>query len=258
MRGITHRLRTLKRCFWVLFIAGVGLTHFALRRLRGDLTLSERAHWLQIYTRWVLPHLGVHWRIEGDLPRTGLIVSNHLSYLDILVFSAAVGCSFVSKAEVRDWPLFGPFAKLSGTVFVWRHSAADSARAYRDLTECLKTAHPVIVFPEATTTDGTQVLPFRSVMFQAAIDAASPITPACIGYELQDGSVANDICFWGDHEALPHAMNLFSKRHIECRLRFGQPLPESGDRKQRARFAYEWVVVAACGTDSTVASHPLS
>ncbi len=210
-------------------------------RVRRSLTLAERAHWLQRYCRWLLPHLGVTYETDGRVPSTGLIASNHLSSVDILVFSATIGCSFVSKAEVRDWPLFGPFAKLSGTVFVWRHSAVDSARAYEHLTECLRTGHPVALFPEATTTDGNRVLPFRSTMFQAAIDAGVPVTPASVSYTIEDGSVVSDICFWGDHEALPHAWNLFSKRAMECCVQFGEPLPDDADRKQMARTAYEWV-----------------
>ncbi len=238
--------RTLRRCFWVVVIASLGLLHFAWMRLRRVPTLAERARWLQKYCRRLLPHLGVRWETAGAVPTTGMIVSNHLSYLDILVFSAAVGCSFVSKAEVKDWPLFGPYARLSGTIFVWRHSASDSVRAYDELTACLKTGHPVVVFPEATTTDGQRILPFRSVMFQAAIAAESPLTPAAIGYApLADGSVANDICFWGDHQALPHAMNLFSKRRIECRIQFGEPLPPEMDRKQMAKLAYQRVTEMA-------------
>ncbi len=234
--------RTLRRCFWVLTIAGLALLNFAWRRSRRNLDLAERARWLQEYCGRLLPHLGVRWDTAGTLPSTGLIVSNHLSYLDILIYSAAVGCSFVSKAEVRSWPLFGPFAKLSGTVFVWRHSATDSARAYAELTACLRTGHPVMLFPEATTSDGIKVLPFRSTMFQAAIDAGVPLTPAIIRYDpLADGDVAQDICFWGEMSALPHAMNLFSKRHIECHMQFGEPLPQGEDRKQMAKRAYQRV-----------------
>jgi 1-acyl-sn-glycerol-3-phosphate acyltransferase len=230
----------------VLAVAGLALLDFAWRRSRKDLSLSERARWLQEYCRRLLPHLGVTWDVTGEAPTTGLIVSNHLSYLDILIYSAAVGCSFVSKAEVRSWPLFGPFAKLSGTVFVWRHSAKDSARAYSELTQCLRTGHPVMLFPEATTSDSVTILPFRSTMFQAAIDAGVPLTPAMIHYgPLADGSVANDICFWGEHEALPHAMNLFSKRRIVCHLRFGQALSSESDRKLMAKRAYERVTEMA-------------
>ena len=232
----------MKRCFWVLAIAVLGLSEYALLRLRGRMSRPQRARWLQRTTRRVLPYLGVHWEVEGDIPTNGLIVSNHISYVDILVFSAATACSFVSKAEVKDWPLFGPFAKLSGTVFVWRHSASDSARAYSELRECLKKGHPVTLFPEATTNDGEKVLPFRSTMFQAAIDTGVPVVPALISYTLDDGTVRDDIAFWGDMTALPHAMNLFTKRHIECRVRFGPTLAAGTDRKEMAKAAYEWVV----------------
>lgn len=246
---LTDWLRTSRRCFWVLTIAGLALLAFAWRRSRKNLDLSERARWLQKYCRMVLPYLGVRWDTTGQIPTTGLIVSNHLSYLDILIYSAAVGCSFVSKAEVRSWPLFGPFAKLSGTVFVWRHSATDSARAYAELTKCLRTGHPVMLFPEGTTSDGITVLPFRSTMFQAAIDAGVPVTPAMIHYDpLADGNVALDICFWGEMTALPHAMKLFSKQHIECHLHFDGVMPQDGDRKQMAKIAYQRVTSMAATT----------
>ena len=222
-------------------IAAIGLSEYAILRLRGRMSRPQRARWLQRTTRRVLPYLGVHWQVEGDIPATGLIVSNHISYVDILVFSAVTGCSFVSKAEVKDWPLFGPFAKLSGTVFVWRHSASDSARAYSELRECLKEGHPVALFPEGTTNDGETVLPFRSTMFQAPIDVGARVVPTRIGYSLDDGTVRDDIAFWGDMTALPHAMNLFTKRRIECRIGFGEPLPAGSDRKQLAKVTYEWV-----------------
>ena len=242
-------LRTSRRCFWVLAIASLALLDFAWRRSRRNLDLSERARWLQQYCAKVLPHLGVRWDTSGQIPTTWLIASNHLSYLDILIYSAAVGCSFVSKAEVRSWPLFGPFAKLSGTVFVWRHSATDSARAYAELTQCLRTGHPVMLFPEGTTSDGVTILPFRSTMFQAALDAGVPVTPAMIGYDpLADGSVALDICFWGEMTALPHAMKLFSKRRIECHMRFDAAMAQDGDRKQMAKTAYQRVLSMAAPT----------
>lgn len=253
MEGTGKVLRCLRRCFWVLAIAAVALLHFAALRLRRRPTLRERALWLQQYCRHLLPKLGVTYEVGGDVPASGLIVSNHLSYLDILVFSAATGCSFVSKAEVRSWPLFGPFARLSGTVFVWRHSAVDSVRAYEELTECLKAGHPVTLFPEATTSDSMKVLPFRSTMFQAAIEAGVPVTVAAISYELADGDVATDICFWGDMRPVPHALKMFTKRRIECRVRFG-PVLAGRERKEMAREAWEWVVAEVGRGQSAVVS----
>ena len=238
-------LRSLRRCFWVLWVAGTALAEFAWLRRRGRPALAARARWLGRASRRLLPHLGVSYEMEGKIPASGLIVSNHLSYYDILVFSAATGCSFVSKAEVRSWPLFGPLALLAGSVFVERQSARRSARACEELTACLESGHPVTVFPEATTGDGTRLLAFRSTMFQAAVDAGVAVTPAAIGYApLADGSVRMDICFWGDMNPVPHALKLFSKRRIECRVEFGPPLVASADRKALCRAAQEWITAA--------------
>lgn len=238
-------LRSLRRCFWVLWVSATAMLQFAWLRLHGRVALRERAGWLERASRRLLPRLGVTYTAEGKIPSSGLIVSNHLSYYDILVFSAATGSSFVSKAEVRSWPLFGPLARLAGTVFVERQSAKRSAQAAAELTECLRSGHPVTVFPEATTGDSLKLLPFRSTMFQAAIDAGVPVTPAAIGYApLADGSVRMDVCFWGDMSPVPHALKLFSKRKIECRVEFGEPLAASDNRKQLCRAAYEWITVA--------------
>lgn len=235
-------LRTLRRCFWVLAICGLGFLHYALLRLRGRPSLAARARWLRRYTNLLLPRLGVTWELEGPLPVAGLVVSSHLSYLDILAYSAAAGCSFVSKAEVRSWPLFGWYARLAGTIFVRRQSARDSARACGRLRQALAQGHLVTLFPEATTSDGEIILPFRATMLQAAIDAGAPIIPAAISYSLDDGSVRHDICFWGDMQPLPHAMKMFSKHAIRCRMRFGPPLPPSNNRKSLAVQARDWVV----------------
>ncbi len=237
--------RILRRSFWVLTISALGFAQFALLRVRGPLSFERRARWLQATNRRLLPRLGIHWETTGSIPRTGLIVSSHLSYLDVLIFSAAMGCGFVSKAEVRGWPIFGWFARLAGTVFVWRHLATDSARACSELHDRLATGHPVTVYPETTTSDGEHVLPFRATMFQAAIDAGVPVTPAAVSYSLQDGSVREDICFWGTMRPVPHALNIFSKRAIDCRVVFGDPLPPDENRKRLARRAYEWVLAAS-------------
>jgi 1-acyl-sn-glycerol-3-phosphate acyltransferase len=242
---MVRAMRSLRRCFWVLWVSATAMLEFAWRRRRGRLGLAERARWLERASRRLLPRLGASYAAEGKIPASGLIVSNHLSYYDILVFSAATGCSFVSKAEVRDWLLFGPLARLAGTVFVERQSARRSAQAAAELTECLRSGHPVTVFPEATTGDGTHLLPFRSTMFQAAIDAGVAVTPASIGYApLADGSVRMDICFWGDMSPVPHALKLFSKRRIECRVHFGEPLTARADRKQLCRAARDWIAAA--------------
>lgn len=255
---MASRLRTLRRCFWVLAISAAAFGHFALLRVLGEMTLPERAQWLQRYTKLLLPRLGMRCRFEGSPPATGFIAANHVSYLDILALSAATGCAFVSKAEVRSWPLFGWFARLAGTVFVRRQSAADSARACATLREQLKTGHPVTVFPEATTHDGEALLPFRSTMFQAAIDAGVAVTPAAISYRLPGGSVRHEIAFWGDMRPIGHALNIFSKKIIECRIAFGEPRRAVGDRKRLAQDARQWILRRNGGKEKSSAAAELS
>ncbi len=181
-------------------------------------------------------------QIEGPLPTRGLIVSNHLSYLDILVYSAALPCVFVSKAEVAYWPVFGRYARWAGSVFVHRHDRADAARANVSVGDALRNGVPVVLFPEGTTTDGERVLRFHSTMLQPAIEVVGPITPCAIRYELDDGDPSREVCWWGDMTLVPHVLNLLGKKSIRARIVFGSPIEASGDRKQLSAVLHEEVV----------------
>jgi 1-acyl-sn-glycerol-3-phosphate acyltransferase len=176
------------------------------------------------------------------LPSHGLIVSNHLSYLDILVMSAAVPCVFVSKAEVEQWPIFGRYARWAGGVFVRRHDQEDAARANASVAEALKIGVPVVLFPEGTTTDGQSVLRFHSTMLQPAIDAGALVTPCSIRYELDNGVVEREVCWWGDMALLGHALNLLAKKTIRATIAFGEPMPATGDRQQLSQTLHRAVL----------------
>ncbi len=169
--------------------------------------------------------------MRGVAPSRGLIVSNHLSYLDILAFSAALPCVFVSKADVVDWPIIGRFAEQAGTIFVRREKPGDGARANASIAECLRNGVRVVLFPEGTTTNGEHLLRFHSTMLQPAIDAGEIITPCAILYQLDDGVAANEVCWWGNMPLAPHLLNLLGKRAIKVQIVFGEPLPAVGDRK---------------------------
>ena len=200
------------------------------------------AQWLHDSCARSLRALNVQIAIEGELPRGGLIVSNHLSYLDIPVLSATLPCVFVSKAEVEDWPIFGRYARWAGSVFVRRHDRADAARANAGVGDALRDCVPVVLFPEGTTTNGERVLRFHSTMLQPAIDARAPITPCSIGYELEDGDPSQEIAWWGDMTLLPHLWNLLGKRRISARVVFGAPVEARGDRKELSAVLHEQVV----------------
>jgi len=158
-------------------------------------------------------------------------VSNHLSYLDILAFSAALPCAFVSKAEVANWPIIGRFAEQAGTIFVQRQKQGDGSRANASIAERLRNGVRVVLFPEGTTTNGEQLLRFHSTMLQPAIAVGEIVTPCAIRYQLEEGEAENEVCWWGDVPIGPHMLNLLGKRAIKARIAFGGPIPAVGDRK---------------------------
>ena len=237
LRRSTRRMRRLLR-----LSAAVVAALWDYHKLPRQATGMARAEWLQRTFQRGLRAIAVEVSVEGPLPRSGMLVSNHLSYLDIGVVSAAVACVFVSKAEVGGWPLFGRYASGAGTVYVQRERKGDAARANIGIAECLADGVPVALFPEGTTTDGSRVLRFHSTMLQPAIDDAAPVTPCAIRYEVEDGDAALEVCWWGEMKALPHIWNLLGKKAIRAQIIFGEPIRASGERKQFAAGLREQVL----------------
>jgi 1-acyl-sn-glycerol-3-phosphate acyltransferase len=216
------QLRKPGRLISFLWIAFSGLWRH--RTLPRAATRAQSARWLHEACLRGVRSLGVELTVQGSLPTHGLIVSNHLSYLDILAYSAAVPCVFISKADVEEWPIFGRYARWAGSVFVRRHDRADAARANVSVAQSLNDGVPVVLFPEGTTTDGHRILRFHSTMLQPAINTAASITPCAIRYELDDGDASREVCWWGDMAAVRHMWNLLGKKTIRANIVFGNPV----------------------------------
>jgi len=192
-------------------------------RLRGPVTLESRALWMQSSCRLVLDGLGVHYRVEGAPPTGGLVVANHLGYLDILILSAAMPCFFVSKMEIAGWPFFGTAARAGGTIFLDRSSLASANSVAEEIIQRFKLPVPVLLFPEGTTSDGSQVLPFRSRLIASATAAGAPITAAAIRYVIDGGIEERELCWIGDAAFLPHLWKMLGTPGFFAVVRFGQP-----------------------------------
>jgi 1-acyl-sn-glycerol-3-phosphate acyltransferase len=244
MRELVARLaRRIGRLSAFLAAAFRGLWEH--RKLRRDASRAECAQWLHESCVRGLAAIDLQLSTTGQFPSGGMIVSNHLSYLDILAFSAAMPCVFVSKVEVERWLIIGRYARWAGTVFVRRQDKGDASKANVSVAESLKNGVPVVLFPEGTTTDGHRVLRFHSTMLQPAIDAAARVTPCAITYELDDGDVGQEVCWWGNMTLLPHVWNLFGKKAIRARIAFGEPMLAAGDRKQLSHTLHAQVVQLA-------------
>ena len=231
-------LRVTLRFAALGFYISMCLLEYLLNFLIRKTSLRQRPYALHRWSGRLLPWLGVSTRCEGIPPAGGLVVSNHVSYLDILVFSAVVPCAFVTKKEVKAWPGVGWIATLAGAVYIDRDRRSETHSIQPQIATSLEAGVRMVLFPEGTSSDGRQLLPFRSSLFQPAIENQTPITAAYISYEIENGDPAVDVCYYGDMVLGSHAVNLFAKGGVKATLRFGDEARTFSDRKDAARSLY--------------------
>jgi 1-acyl-sn-glycerol-3-phosphate acyltransferase len=182
-----------------------------------------------------------------SLPEQGcLVVSNHQSYLDILVLSAHFPVQFVAKKDIASWPLIGWMAQLGNTIFIDRGSTRQSWQCAQSIITSLQEGTHVLVFPEGTSTNGTQVLPFKSLLFCAALKTGSPVLPLTLNYTTINEQPLNhqtrDLCCWhGEMEFVSHFWNVLSLQSIEVFLEAHDMLNplHSTTAQELAQRAYE-------------------
>jgi 1-acyl-sn-glycerol-3-phosphate acyltransferase len=219
-----------------------------LARLRGPLTLQRRALWIQRSSRRILSRLGIAYTVYGEPPAAGLVVSNHLSYLDILILGAAVPCSFVAKAEIAHWPFFGMATRNGGTIYIDRSSRASAAQVAATIAERLALPLPILFFPEGTSSDGSSLLRFHSGLFEPAIRARAMVTSASVRYVLQCGTPERELCWFGDAPFLPHLWKALGVSGFTAEVRFGTPHLYP-DRRTAAEQTYAEILAMRMGSE---------
>ena len=232
-------IRAAGRLCWFAWEVGVMLLNYLLTAARAPKGKQrrERAAWLSRSSRRHLKIFNYSADVAGDIPQRGLLISNHLSYLDVLAISAVTPAVLVSKAEVRKWPLFGWLAALAGTIFVDRQRRTHVGEVNREIESALAAGALVVLFPEGTSTNGETILPFRTSLLEPAARGNHEIFVGWIHYELPagDGDARNEVCYWGDHAFFSHALNLFGKKSVRATLRFGKFQRPTDDRKALAK-----------------------
>lgn len=191
--------------------------------------------------------LHVHGKVAHDRPL--LLIANHTSWLDIMVLSAVAEVSFIAKAEVRNWPLFGTFAVLQRSVFVERDKRGKTGEQASEIAQRLNEGDVMVLFAEGTTGDGNRVLPFKTSLFGAAQMAVREshvgsvmVQPVAVAYThahgLPLGRYHRPIASWpGDVKLVPHLKGVLKEGAFDVEVRFGAPVSfaEGGDRKALAR-----------------------
>jgi 1-acyl-sn-glycerol-3-phosphate acyltransferase len=238
MHAVRAFLRTLKL---IAYFTRYGLELL----LRRPSTRQARADWLHRFCAAALKGFDVTLTVDGEFPARGALISNHLSYLDIIVFAALSPCVFCSKAEIRHWPILGWMTTMAGTVFVERGRGGSALRAGGEMKSAAEAGLPVVFYPEGTTSNGRQLLPFHSGLLAQAIAAEEPITPAFLRYTLdQDNgpkiTVEDDVCYWGDVNMLAHIYRFLGLRGVHAHVHIApEPIPFRSTLKDRKGAATE-------------------
>ena len=211
-----------------------------------------RGKWLQRWSRHILKLLRVNVSYIGLPPAKGLLVSNHLSYLDVLLLASAQPTVFVAKSEVRSWPLIGWMTRCAGTLFINRQRKSDVANLTPAFDPVVNQGITLALFPEGTSTRGDKVLPFFSSLLEPAVANQWPVAAAWIGYKLKNGSVSDEVCYWRDMTFFPHFLNFLSKESIQATVVYAEPVQPGIDRKRLARKLHARVTLFACEFGETV------
>jgi 1-acyl-sn-glycerol-3-phosphate acyltransferase len=251
---LKHPLRVTGRLFWLAGELSLAAVRFVIQcafRSEGS-TTRLRAAWLHQTARRMLRIFRFELKITGELPSRGMLICNHLSYVDILVFGSFAPVVFVAKKEVRSWPVFGWFASLGGTVFVHREKRTQTKAVADQVQSVLDQGVLVILFPEGTSSGGETVLPFKSALLEPATQPRHSLHVGCIRYELDDGDPREEVCYWKDMALVPHLINLLSKRRVRGSVALAQVPTGMNDRKELAKLLHAEVM--RLKTESTLSS----
>ena len=239
------------------FIVGVRLALVGLHLLYGALQVAllfpfGGAVWRQrLKRRWsrqLLTLLGIRVALAGDSLagiECGLLVGNHVSFIDIFVINAVLPCAFVAKSEVAQWPLIGWLAGHADTIFIQRGSRKAAHQTHRQMVEALCAGRRLAIFPEGTTTAGDRLLPFHAALFQSAIDAAVPVHAIVLSYHAANGIRSAAPAYIDDISLMECLMSVLQAGGLVARVTLAASyLPPLQDRRHLAHRAHQAVAAA--------------
>ena len=233
---------------FVVFVAIGAFGHILF--FMSPLWLSK---WITYFTQWwarvTCMVLNIQIHIEGDLHAKpgSLIVANHVGSPDIFILGACFKGFFVSKAEIADWPLFNWLARLGMTIFADRSKRHQVKAIIKDIGERLNADHSVILFPEAQATDGTDVVPFKSAVFESAVLTKRPVLPVVIRYH--DGHKPT-IAHYGD-SFIRHLFTLLKAPRLKATVMILPEISAELNRQALAEKSYRAIRVKVVDTSKT-------
>ncbi|MET3106153.1 1-acyl-sn-glycerol-3-phosphate acyltransferase [Oxalobacteraceae bacterium GrIS 2.11] len=223
-------------------LRGLSITFFLFPWIGNEAKKNR----VQIWSQQLLTICGVRVKMNlTSMPRGTVIVSNHISWLDIFVINSLAPCRFVAKSDIRSWPLIGWLAAQAGTIYISRGTKADVKRIYQYLIDQIEAGERIAFFPEGTTASQGELLPFHANLFEAAIHAKVPIQPFALRYVDEDGQLHAAVDFTGDMSFVESMAKILSGGEVIAEMQ-GLDSIESADahRRELAVAARSAVAVA--------------
>ena len=250
MRWIIFTLRITATPFIVISFI-ILLLFLNLLPVSGDKRLLLKTKITSLYSRGALKVYGVRTEcidykgLEKDI--SYLIVSNHLSYVDIVIIASFIPKAvFITSFDIRNFLLPGILARICASIFVNRRSASGIKGEIRTISDTLKRGFNVVLFPEATSTNGERILPFKSSFIDAAIQAEKPVLPLCIKYRKIENKPINthtrDFVYWyGGMGFFNHLIRLLSVKSVDVALIILERIDvsQNSSRKEISKEAYK-------------------
>ncbi len=203
-----------------------------------------RGMFLKLWARAVARIIGMRITTQGASPvNPFFLVSNHLSYLDIVLLFTRLPGVFVSRADLKGWPLIGPLARSLNTLFIDRAKKMDVFRVNGQIKEIMASGYGIIIFPEGTTTGGDRVLTFKPSLLELAVKQNCPVSYASISYKTLPGEISADrsVCWWNRMPFSSHIFNLLKMPEFQATLIFGEKPIYGTDRKTLAKELWDAV-----------------
>ena len=242
--------------FMINFLFAVGLTAtLSVFMIPTLLFMSWRpksfrvrlqARLLNLWARSLARSLRIKVRVRGQVPSSDqdrlYLVSNHLGYLDVLVLASVWPLTFVSRHDLAYWPVLGPLTRMVGTVYVDRSSSMRTEAVVKTVVRALEHGSHIHVFAEGKSTNGQQILPFKTALFEAPVRAGVLVQPLTIRYLRVNGrpltqATKDLVCWYGNKAFIPHTLRLLATRGLEVEIVFSGPIEPGTSRKVLARQA---------------------
>lgn len=244
MRYFRLVVRVLAIVFWtsviysVLLFGKIILTHLKTARR------VWRSFMVKMWARGIAKIIGMRITTKGTPPKQPfLLVSNHVSYIDIILFFTQINTIFVAQGDLQHWPVFNQLIKVADTIFIDRGRKKDVIRVNTLIGKAIQNYEGVIVFPEGTSSCGDGVLRFKPSLFEYAAQNNFPVSFASVHYQTpaKEPPAYLAVCWWGDMTLGPHFFDLMKISKIEATIHFGDRTISCDDRKALAQESWRLI-----------------